>query len=114
MSNQPHTYYVYILSNKNRTTFYIGVTNNIRRRMLEHKSGIHKGFTKNYNVFDLLFVEEFDQIKIAIAKEKQLKNWHRPWKIDLIKSKNPNMLDIANDWFTKEDMENFRKQKAIQ
>ena len=92
---------------------YIGVTNDIRRRMLEHKSGIHKGFTKDYNVFDLLFVEEFNQIKMAIAKEKQLKNWHRPWKIDLIKSRNTDMIDIAKDWFTKEEIDVFRKSKEV-
>ena len=74
-----YTYHVYIVTNKNRTTFYIGVTNDIRRRILEHKAGVGSAFTSKYNLTDLLYCEEFDEIKIAIAREKQLKNWHRDW-----------------------------------
>ena len=101
--------YVYIVSNNNRTTFYIGVTNDIKRRTMEHKAGVGAKFTSKYNLTDLLFYEEFNNIKTAIAQEKRLKNWHREWKINLIKSINPNMEDIAKDWFTKEQIEERKR-----
>ena len=68
--------FVYIMSNKNRTTTYIGVTNDIERRVMEHKSGTIKGFTSRYKLYDLVFVEHFLGISQAIEREKQLKNWH--------------------------------------
>ena len=89
------TGYIYILSNKNRTVFYIGVTNNIWRRVLEHKAGLGSKFTKRYNIIDLMHYEEFNTIGNAIAREKQLKNWHRLWKINLIKESNINLHDLA-------------------
>ena len=70
------SYYVYILSNKMRTTLYIGVTNDIERRIFEHKSGHGSKFCKKYNLCDLLYYEEYPLIIDAIGKEKQLKNWH--------------------------------------
>ena len=99
--------YVYIVSNKNRSTFYIGVTNDIERRMLEHKSGNGSKFTKKYNLHDLLYFEMILGFAQAIEREKQLKNWHREWKINLIKSENPEMKDLAADWFTEEDIKNY-------
>ncbi len=90
--------YVYILSNKNRTTFYTGVTNDIERRMAEHKSGIGSVFTKKYNCHDLMYYEYFESIVDAIHREKVLKKWKRPWKLELIKTMNENMDDLAFDW----------------
>jgi putative endonuclease len=100
----------YILSNKNRTTFYIGVTNDIMRRMSEHKAGIGSKFCYKYNLTDLLFYQKFDSITEAIANEKRYKNWHRDWKIKMIKQFNPEMKDAAADWFTAEKIESIRRE----
>lgn len=91
--------FVYIMSNKNRTTFYIGVTNAIKRRVLEHKTGKGSAFTKKYNLVDLVYFEKIEGLEECIQREKQLKNWHRDWKINLIKEDNPEMLDLAADWY---------------
>jgi|SRR3989344_3478807 len=88
------TYYVYILSNKRKTTYYIGITNSLERRVIEHKSKIIESFTKRYNLTDLLYYEAYSQVKDALAREKQLKNWHRDWKLNLIKKFNPKLLDL--------------------
>lgn len=87
-------YYVYIVSNYKRTTFYIGVTNNLERRLYEHKSGIIGGFTKKYSLKYLVYFEQCTRIEDAITREKQLKNWHRDWKLNLIKSINPTLKDL--------------------
>ena len=87
--------YVYILSNYTRSTFYIGVTANLAARMEAHQSGEIRGFTQRYNVKYLLYYEEFESIVDAIKREKQLKNWHRDWKINLIKSVNHEMKDLS-------------------
>lgn len=87
-------YYVYILSNFKRTTFYIGVTNNLIRRVHEHKNELVDGFSKKYKLKYLVYFEETNDVKSAIAREKQLKNWHRDWKINLIKQVNPKMKDL--------------------
>jgi putative endonuclease len=94
-----YTYYVYIITNKHRTVLYIGVTNDIKRRMLEHKAGIGSAFSKKYNLTDLLYYEKHDNINVAIASEKNLKNWHKQWKINLIKKVNPEIKDISENWF---------------
>ncbi len=91
--------FVYIMSNKNRTTFYIGVTNAIKRRALEHKTGKGSSFTKKYNLVDLVYFEKIEGLQECIQREKQLKNWHRDWKINLIKEDNPEMLDLAVEWY---------------
>ncbi len=85
---------MYILSNKYRTTFYIGVTSSLKKRMEEHTAGTGSTFTKKYNVKDLLYYEEFSHINQAIQKEKQLKNWHRDWKLNLVRAKNPIMSTL--------------------
>jgi putative endonuclease len=90
--------YIYIMSNKNLTTFYIGVTNDLERRVKEHKNGDGSEFTSKYKLTLLVYYEIISDIKKAIEREKQLKNWHREWKIDLIKELNPEMLDLAIDW----------------
>jgi len=89
-------YYVYILTNKSGT-LYIGVTNNLRRRSWEHKFKTHESFTKKYNINKLIYFEEYNNVDDAIAREKQLKNWHRQWKINLIKSVNPNFKEIITN-----------------
>lgn len=86
--------YIYIMSNKNRSTFYIGVTSDLKTRIADHKNGIGSVFTSKYELKDLVYFEEFPDIYQAIDREKQLKNWHRQWKINLIKSANPEMNDL--------------------
>ena len=104
--------YVYIMSNKNRTTLYIGVTNNLERRVLEHKAGIGSTFTKRYQLFDLMYWERVYGMSEAIAREKQLKNWHKVWKWNLIKVDNPKLDDLAVEWFTEREIEEARAQLA--
>jgi putative endonuclease len=89
--------YVYIVSNKNRTTLYIGVTSNLTNRVNSHFEGKGSEFTKRYNLTDLLYYEEFDDIRDAIAREKQLKNWKREWKFNLIKKMNPDLKNLTFD-----------------
>jgi len=90
--------FIYIMSNKHITTFYIGVTNNLERRVAEHKSGEGSIFTSKYNLYCLVYYEMITDIKTAIKREKQLKRWHREWKINLIKDLNPTFEDLAKDW----------------
>ena len=89
-------YYVYILSNTHKT-LYIGVTNNLARRMYEHKHKLINGFSKKYNLNKLVYFEQCNSINDAIKREKQLKNWHRGWKINLIESVNPEWNDLDAD-----------------
>ncbi|HSX25266.1 MAG TPA: GIY-YIG nuclease family protein [Candidatus Andersenbacteria bacterium] len=90
-------YYVYILANKKQGTLYIGVTNNLVRRIHEHKHGLVPGFTKKYGVKNLVYFELTSDIKIGIAREKQLKKWNRDWKIRLIEKDNPDWNDLYSD-----------------
>ena len=87
-------YYVYILTNKTNRVLYIGVTNNLSRRMIEHKNEQIEGFTKRYHLHKLVFFENFTDINDAIACEKQLKHWTRAKKNTLIESKNPQWKDL--------------------
>ena len=89
------SYYVYIMTNIKNTTFYIGVTNNLIKRIYEHKNKLVDGFTSKYNIDKLVYFEDTSDIKSAIAREKQLKNWHREWKINLIKSQNSDLKDLS-------------------
>jgi putative endonuclease len=107
--------YTYILSNKNRTTLYIGVTSDIQRRILEHKCGYGSRFCARYKLVDLLFYEEHPLITDAIAREKQLKRWHRDWKWNLIKEQNPELNDIAKDWFSAAEICDYKEMlKRVQ
>ena len=92
-------YWVYIISNKYMSTIYTGVTNDIVRRVWEHRSGNIRGFTSRYKCGWLLYYEEFSDINQAIAREKQIKGWKRDKKIELIISLNPMRKDLANEWF---------------
>ncbi len=91
-------YYVYILTNKTNKVLYIGVTNDLVRRMYEHKNKLVEGFTKKYNLRKLIYIEATHDIKSAITREKQLKNWHRDWKLNLIKEHNPSWKDLSEEW----------------
>ena len=88
-------YYVYILASKRRGTLYIGVTNDLIRRMYEHKNGLIEGFTKKYKVHNLVYYRQCEDIESVIQREKQLKAWHREWKIRLIEETNPTWKDLS-------------------
>lgn len=88
---------VYILTNYDETVLYIGVTSDLKKRIWEHKNKTIEGFTSKYNVNKLVYFEITESIKTAIEREKQLKNWHRKWKINLIKETNPDFRDLSLD-----------------
>jgi putative endonuclease len=90
------TYYVYILASSRHGTLYIGVTNNLRTRLEQHRAGRGSKFVKQYGVLRLVHVEEFSSPHEAIAREKQLKNWHRNWKIQLIEENNLDWGDLSH------------------
>ena len=91
-------YYVYILANASRR-LYIGMTNNLGRRVYEHKHKLTPGFTSEYNVNRLVYFESTSDVRAAIAREKQLKVWLRSKKIALIESQNPSWDDLSAEWF---------------
>lgn len=86
-------YYVYILANE-RPTLYIGVTNDLLKRVSEHRLQLAEGFSKEYGLTKLVYYEIFDNVEPAITREKRLKKWNRQWKIDLIQESNPMMKDL--------------------
>ena len=88
------SFYVYILASGRDGTLYIGVTNNLIRRIYEHKRGEVEGFTKNYKVNQLVYYEETSDVYGAITREKQMKKWKRAWKIELIEKDNPHWRDL--------------------
>ena len=91
-------YYVYILTNWNHRILYTGVTNNIERRLYEHRHGVNDGFTKKYNAHKLVFYTSFSNIDDAIAFEKKVKGWRRSKKNALIEEENPYWKDLAEGW----------------
>ncbi|MGR3179796.1 MAG: GIY-YIG nuclease family protein [Candidatus Anammoxibacter sp.] len=99
-----NTYYVYMLASKRNGTLYLGVTNNLERRMYEHKNSLVEGFSKKYKVYNLVYYEETNDIHAALEREKQLKKWNRKWKLALIERANPNWNDIAKDWIPAKSM----------
>ena len=90
-------YYVYILASQRNGTLYIGVTNDLIRRVYEHRNGLVDGFTKQYKIHLLVYYEEVGDINAAISREKALKKWRREWKIDLTETFNPDWLDLYED-----------------
>ena len=92
------SFFVYIMTNKNHTVLYTGVTNSIIRRNFEHKQKLVEGFTKKYNVNKLVYYQEFGTAAEAIAFEKKVKGWTRQKKINLINSKNPEWRDLSDDF----------------
>ena len=91
------SYYVYILASKRIGTLYIGVINNLERRVYEHKSNIINGFTAKYCVHRLVYFEQTTDINSALQREKQLKKWKRSWKIELIEKTNPTWKDLYDE-----------------
>ena len=89
-----HLYYVYILASRRNGTLYVGVTNDILRRTWEHKNDLIEGFTKKYGVHILVWYELYEDITVAIAREKRLKRWNRAWKIKLIEKNNSGWNDL--------------------
>jgi putative endonuclease len=93
----PKTYYVYILASKRNGTLYIGVTNDLARRSLEHRDALVPGFTKKYGVKMLVYYEAFGDIDAAIHRESRLKKYKREWKLNLIEERNPNWRDLSEE-----------------
>jgi putative endonuclease len=85
---------VYILASKRNGTLYVGVTSDLVKRVWEHKNNMVEGFTKQYNVHELVWYEPHESMESAIVREKRLKDWKRAWKLKLIESKNPEWLDL--------------------
>ena len=90
-------FFVYILASRYRGTMYVGVTNDMSRRMGEHKSGAVPGFTKRYKVNQLVYCERYASILEARSRENALKRWRRDWKFELIEAQNPNWNDLTNN-----------------
>jgi putative endonuclease len=90
-------YYVYIMASKRNGTLYIGVTNNLVKRVYEHKIDLVRGFTQKYRVHNLVYYEIYSHIYDAIAREKRMKKWKREWKIQLIEKSNPQWRDLYAD-----------------
>jgi len=88
-------YYVYLLSNQGRTVLYVGMTNGLRRRLREHRSGAGSAFVKQYNVVDLVYFERYGSPRAAVEREKQLKGWRREKKEALIQTANPNLESLS-------------------
>jgi putative endonuclease len=92
-------YFVYILTNERNGTLYIGVTNNLEKRLYEHKNKLVKGFTEKYSLDKLVYYEHTTDIVSAITREKQIKKWNRKWKLELIEKDNPLWKDLSMGWY---------------
>ena len=93
------------MSNAKRTLLYVGMTNDIEVRVLQHKAGIGSRYTSKYKLKYLMHFETLPSNQLAIDREKQLKNWHKEWKWNLIRENNPELIDLAKDWFDEKDIE---------
>jgi putative endonuclease len=94
-----HQYFVYLLTNWNHKVIYVGVTNNLIRRVYEHKHKLIEGFTKKYNVGKLVYFEETSDVVAALTREKEIKKWRREKKDNLVVSVNPDWQDLSAEWF---------------
>ncbi|MEE4114975.1 MAG: GIY-YIG nuclease family protein [Marinilabiliaceae bacterium] len=92
-----HNYFIYILTNKTNKVVYIGVTNDLKRRIYEHRMKLFPGFTRKYNLDKLVYFERYQNIDDAIIREKRLKKWKRSWKNDLINKMNPEWKDLYEE-----------------
>ena len=92
-----YNYYIYVLASRKNGTLYIGVTNNLLKRIYEHKNKTFDGFTKKYDIDKLVYYECYDNIEYAITREKQMKKWSRKWKIELIEKNNKEWKDLYED-----------------
>jgi putative endonuclease len=98
--------WVYIMSNKNDTTLYVGVTSNLMKRVLQHKKGVFPdSFTDRYLCHKLVWFANYPAIMEAIAMEKRIKRWRRSWKDELIAKENPDRKDLSEDWYHPKDFE---------
>jgi putative endonuclease len=93
-----YNYYVYIITNWNNMVMYIGMTNNLERRLYEHKNKLVDGFTKKYNVTKLVYYEHGNDVYAAMAREKEIKKWRREKKKNLVVSMNPTWKDLSSEW----------------
>ena|SRR5437879_475384 len=100
-------YFVYLLCNQRKNVLYTGVTNNLERRVWQHKHKLFRGFTKKYNCDRLIYFEMFDEITQAIAREKQIKGWTRAKKNALVNTRNREWNDLAEEWFCEQAPESF-------
>jgi len=104
-------FFVYIMASKPWGTLYTGVTSDIQARAYQHREGLIEGFTKKYGVKRLVYYEEHGMAAAAIHREKRIKKWPRAWKINLIRTDNPDWKDLAADWYPKrmtpEEVENW-------
>ena len=91
------SYYTYILMNKNNTVNYTGITNDLARRIFEHKNDLVEGFTRRYRVHKLVYYEEYDDVNTALNREKEIKGWTKKRKFQLVFEKNPEFLDLYED-----------------
>lgn len=89
--------FIYIITNKTNSVLYIGVTSCLAKRIYEHKNTLVKSFSKKYRLNKLIYYEIFENIQLAIKREKQLRNWHRDWKFNLIKNFNPEFKDLYSE-----------------
>ncbi|HEX7707721.1 MAG TPA: GIY-YIG nuclease family protein [Thermoanaerobaculia bacterium] len=94
-----HEYFVYMMANRNSRVLYVGVTNSLHIRVWQHKNGATPGFTKQYNCDCLVYLELFEDVREAIAREKQIKSWRRSKKDALVTSMNPEWKDLAAEWY---------------
>jgi len=93
-----HNYFVYILTNWNDKVMYVGVTNNLERRIYEHKNKLCDGFTRKYNVTKLVYFEQTSDVNAAIQREKEIKKWRREKKNNLVVTSNPKWVDLSDGW----------------
>jgi len=98
-NNMDHDYFVYILTDKSRSTLYIGVTNDLKSRIWQHRNPERASFTERYHCIILVFYEHFRDVNAAIAREKQLKGWRRAKKVAMIEGQNLGWEDLAADWW---------------
>ena len=96
---QEYHYYVYLLTNRNNKVMYVGMTNDLRRRVYQHKKKLIPGFTQKYNVDKLVYYETTNDVHAAIAREKQIKKWRREKKNNLVIAANPEWKDLSEGWF---------------
>lgn len=90
-------YYVYVLASRRNGTLYVGVTNDLVRRIWEHREGVVEGFSNRYGVKQLVHFEEYPDVRDALQREKNLKHWSRAWKLQLIEGSNPDWRDLYED-----------------
>ena len=95
-----HSYYVYILANRGKM-IYTGVTSDLPRRVFEHRNGTGSKYTSKHGISDLVWFDETNEIESALIKEKQIKNWRRQWKVNLVEKGNLYWDDLARDWYDK-------------